>query len=745
MKRGYVLCWLAIAGASYAAAQVEFPNGVKPRTPQQYSPAEGAGDRYVLVERPNTVVRAAPRESAPVVKRAGFREAFLAYGDNPEYYLVKEEPDVWGYIRKDEVLARQYSMTPDDKAKAEGAADGGTRSASANIFLKAVIRNNLQISVSQSVNLLSGPGPDYPVVETVSLADIYFVFDWKKGRDGKEYVLLGWDAAWDSERASADNIVRGWVRLEQCTIWDSRVAVYYSRNNTARRPKVAIYRTLAEAQTGDTKNAIALESENSLKSLTYSRSRFPVLQDARNGFLKIAYIADPSKDLKISLDAANKAQETLRNMQVLFIIDGTISMGPYFKQVQRAVRDYVASIPSQELPRYHFAVSVYRDYEDGPNGEMELIAGFDDPSGFDKLGDLKERSDPSDKTLEEAVFNGIIRSVKAVKWQEGNFKVVVVIGDHPNHPVDTRGFTADKVVRELRAIPGAGFQFHALNVHYTEELKHLNQEFVAEMRQIANQFTPAGKIEMIRNNGANMEDFRRSVVDVLHRVIMASGNLGEITTGFREGKTANELAPIYGTDMTALAIRLLAELHITPEIINQSGVTQISQDGWVRSTTGADQLMEPWVYIERTRLDEYRGFLASLVRVSAQRSARSGEIVAQAVQHVTGDPLLPRETVAEYATREFVIPFRDDSTILNKTPDQLQQALGEQNFWSQFRKRVSYSYEVLGLVEEEKDPAALRWDEAQRGWIVQNAAHVTSWVTSRGGEKYCWVPMGFLP
>src|SRR5262249_1859774 len=157
-----------------------------------------------------------------------------------------------------------------------------------------------------------------------------------------------------------------------------------------------------------------------------------------------------------------------------------------------------------------------RDYEDGPEA-AELIADFNDKNLLQKLGSLKEHSSPDDKTLEEAMFNGILTAVKGASWQPGDLKTVVVIGDHPNHPVDPRGYTTDSLARELQKVAQSGFRFNAINVNVNDQYKRLNDEFLNQVRQIGNQLKPIGRFEQVREN-SDMDRFRQAVKNVLRNV-----------------------------------------------------------------------------------------------------------------------------------------------------------------------------------------------------------------------------------
>jgi hypothetical protein len=738
MKKLFLACtFVAVVSCGIAAPQqIYFPQG-KPPSSRPLRNRVG-GLLYLMVIVPDAPLLAEPSETARRIPHTtAFREVFLAFAEDASrrFYLVRaqRDPEVWGWINRSSLLS-------DPQCK---------RSANRNnpAFMKVALRNTFQ-APAEMVSIYGGPGANYDIVGQSRLADILYVYEEKTGADGKNYLLVGWDAEWNPDRP---NSICGWVRKDQGTIWDHRIAVYYNRQNIKSRPLVRIFRTEQGLKANDGQDVLARETSNSDRMLTYDRARFPILQDGE--MMKIAFIGAPPR----IVDAIHVVMEKARNMQVFFVIDGTISMGRYFQQVQKAVRAYIDSIAPAEKARYHFAVAVYRDYQDGETGEMEFVADFDDQNGLERLGALQERSDPSDRTLEEALFNGIIRSVTRASWQPGMLKTVVVIGDHPNHrqEADRKGYSAQSVVTALEAYTkekglGSGFRFHAINVNVMERHQNLNDEFMRQMRQIGNQFKPVGRFEQVGSEQGDLDRFRGMVTGVLHNVLETSERVVQVIQAIVEfvgGKPPDALDAIYGTEVMRLAVNILAEDDITPEAIKRSVVgRQIALEGWVLKTSSGQQLMEPWVYIERTELDEFRGFLASLMRGSEQRQ-RASQLVKDAVMRTTGDQLVKGETIQDYIKRAFALPFRGDSTLLSKTPEELQQALGNQAFWSQFRRRVGYSYEALALVSEERDPSVLRWDTTQNKWVrtTNDPAKVQSWVTSAGGSKFCWIPLDFIP
>ena len=136
---------------------------------------------------------------------------------------------------------------------------------------------------------------------------------------------------------------------------------------------------------------------------------------------------------------ANDLKESLRKLNILFVIDGTKSMQPYFESTARAIEesmkelDKMGSRKSSIVNEINFAVGVYRDKKNiitksyeykefTPSNRFEEITKFLRSVQCDSKGD---------KDIAENVYEGLYNSMQKFKKNQKN--VVILIGDAGDH------------------------------------------------------------------------------------------------------------------------------------------------------------------------------------------------------------------------------------------------------------------------------------------------------------------------
>ena len=257
------------------------------------------------------------------------------------------------------------------------------------------------------------------------------------------YLLAEVPQILDVKRDAA--LVKGWVLKTQTTAWNHRLAyeVNWDAKAVAERKakgqKAKIYTT--KAATGAT---IYTEPSN----YYYKRDigevdRFPVL-DVYNGVSKVGVIGDLRSESGETLSSEEFAKMkhvidsmsgALRNVNVIFVIDGTSSMVPYSRAIQTAIRETMRDL-LKSTNNYRFGALIYRDASEGNantinytrdlssnyNGVTSLLSRYMTPT-FNRCN-----NDP-----EEAVFYGIKKAVERFDPPAGESNFVILIGDCGNH------------------------------------------------------------------------------------------------------------------------------------------------------------------------------------------------------------------------------------------------------------------------------------------------------------------------
>lgn len=240
-------------------------------------------------------------------------------------------------------------------------------------------------------------------------------------------------------------LVKGWVLKNQTTAWNHRLALEVNWDDKAvverksKQKKAKIYS--AKTVTGD-----AIYTEPS--SYYYKRDigevdRFPVL-DVYNGISKVGVIGDLRSDNGGTLSGHEFAQikhvidsmsGSLRNVNVIFVIDATSSMVPYSNAIQTAVKQTTRSLMGS-ANNFKFAALLYRDASEGLSNVLNKSRDLS--SSYNGLTSLLSRNmtatfNRCNNDPEEAVFYGIKTAVEYFDPPAGESNYVILIGDCGNH------------------------------------------------------------------------------------------------------------------------------------------------------------------------------------------------------------------------------------------------------------------------------------------------------------------------
>ncbi|MBE6304955.1 MAG: VWA domain-containing protein [Bacteroidales bacterium] len=194
--------------------------------------------------------------------------------------------------------------------------------------------------------------------------------------------------------------------------------------------------------------------------------RFPILENDANkdALYKITTIASGrvinyAKDNARKIELKRKAEDfsnKLNNINLIFVIDGTVSMKPYFVSVKEAIKEGLKYFNAKKYkPR--IGIVIYRDYADG-NAMIESLPLVDEDdlrwhTFLDNVGNLGygAKSSPTDKTYTEALYAGIDAGLDAQKmgYNKDQSNLMIVVGDCGNAPDDPKAPVKDDIIRKL--------------------------------------------------------------------------------------------------------------------------------------------------------------------------------------------------------------------------------------------------------------------------------------------------------
>lgn len=197
------------------------------------------------------------------------------------------------------------------------------------------------------------------------------------------------------------------------------------------------------------------------------QARFPLLDnDSKNDDLyKVTSFGSAGRSVIVNQSAdvdvkwtreKERLTKQLQNVNVIFVIDGTKSMNPYFKSVKDAINK---SFTYFEKQNYNIKVGavIYRDYADGDAMiETQPLVSYKDPRIVKFLDNIGNKgygaaSSPNDHTHTEALYAGIDAALdsKAMGYTPEQANLMIVVGDCGNAEIDTKSPDAASLTKRL--------------------------------------------------------------------------------------------------------------------------------------------------------------------------------------------------------------------------------------------------------------------------------------------------------
>jgi len=239
--------------------------------------------------------------------------------------------------------------------------------------------------------------------------------------------------------------IKGWVLKSQTTAWNHRLAyeMNWDEKAVAERKskgvKAKIYSTKAASGTTLHEESAGYYSRRDIGEV----DRYPVL-DVFNGVSEVGVIGDLKAENGKSLSSFEFAKikhvidsmsASLRNVNVIFVIDATSSMIPYSKAIQDAIKNAMRDLRNSNN-NYRFGVLLYRDASEGKGNEINFSRDL--TSNYNGVNSNISRFmtptfNKCNNDAPEAVFYGIKKAIERFDPPSGESNYVILIGDCGNH------------------------------------------------------------------------------------------------------------------------------------------------------------------------------------------------------------------------------------------------------------------------------------------------------------------------
>jgi len=142
-----------------------------------------------------------------------------------------------------------------------------------------------------------------------------------------------------------------------------------------------------------------------------------------------------------------KSDNAINDIDVVFILDATGSMGPYIEEAKRMITDITNKI-IRENPDLDIRVALvlYRDHPPQEYSFVTQVNDFVNPAEFDALIRPVFASGGGDHP--EAVWDGVDAAF-GLSWREGADRAAYLIGDAPPHKQCLCGITPEALIESL--------------------------------------------------------------------------------------------------------------------------------------------------------------------------------------------------------------------------------------------------------------------------------------------------------
>jgi uncharacterized protein YjbI with pentapeptide repeats len=698
---------------------------------------------------------------------------------------------------------------------------GGASRLEARVIVKN--RVNIKSGFAQRAPLFNEPfvgdvePPEAQSRGAIEQFEVLSVFDIKRAtgqacrsfRDPDCFLRVG--------SSSTQGLVRtrGWMRGSDVEFWPSPLAIYYAPGKQGLK----IHLTEQSARIGTPfatpaaqESILAYQPEGRFEEPRQRNiMRFPIIRGTRlpepatpvSGSMTATVPASyayeilftgqacaenipggdciPEPQIKDEVARLGQAVRAISNIDVMFVVAATESMGPYLQSIVQALRRQVEKATASRQWSFRYSVVVYGDYNRTREGGLDYYAlpFSSDLSGLDPLQRIGTYQDEN-RDFPEAPFAALERAASHAAWRvEAANRLIIWIGDHGNRDVgkhrtavgeliETK--TAQSVVdaikerdarlRENTRATGAGTKTHFLAIQLrTGTSTPASEQSSLKFRQDAEAIrrglgeTTFSTIQAAVNRSSDRDQSAlvnsiSSQIDLIFNAVaearQVAGALGGDSTGI-----SGNLAP-----PALLGREFLSQLGFSPEQLREVGRRiQIVRNGFVFQSARNPEYRY-WLGLRQPEFSdvlEKTRQLCENLRYSDRVNAVESSILAL-VRAVTLSEIRPNETVRDFYTRVFSVPVNTISPMLGEgTPADfvrtwrgLSHTQQEQAVAGVCKKAHLLQYAAEGQVVEEVDlvfednAVKLRSGATARDFDWR-------WFSPEARTVWFFIPLEFLP
>jgi hypothetical protein len=433
------------------------------------------------------------------------------------------------------------------------------------LFQRVILRPGARLAERPDANAPAQPTPGFGV---------FYVYA-RQGSGADAWLEIG---------AAQDGRTQGWVPAERTIDWKQTMVLAF--NNPAGRDRAMFFRDAATPRALWLNTRGGAAEATRLREAARANAEGPVIALEPENFIDITrqfYLLPIISADRVENEAAQEARllevisapaqaappppadpDALRNYRgaVVFVVDTTISMGPYIDRTREALKRVVDRIRDTAVrDNFRFGMVAFRDHLGG-NPRLEYV------TRMVSLPDLAEASDAilprlsqlaeareSNEGFDEDSLAGIKLALDEVPWQQYGGRFVILVTDAGARDAkDPRGQTqmGPEEMRQLAQSEAKQVAIYAIHLK-TPEGRNNHARAERQYRELT-RFGAAGELYYPINEG-NMGQFGQTV-DALTDALLAqvAAAVGRPIAGIRAPQSAaerriSEQAEIVGTAM----------------------------------------------------------------------------------------------------------------------------------------------------------------------------------------------------
>jgi len=339
-----------------------------------------------------------------------------------------------GWVHKDKVLMWTHCLMHPNK-----------------VARKSMILNQVSSNGASSVTELKAQvlrfatNPQRSVVSDREsrLFEIFYVY-----KEEGNSLLLGQGYSCAGTEKVKQTIL-GWVPKSRVVPWDYRIATepnWYHEGAEERKKKgksAQVFRTKEDAQKYKRNESAAAY----WKADTYGNRpsgywrRFPILGKT-DDIWKVGLMGSvkTSTGLAVNnvklMEKITELEKRKRKINIAFVVDGTQSMGNYFKAttqaIQNAVNELSVMYGKQNQNTLRYGAVVFRDYAE-KDRKIELRSLTSNPNQIISFLNAIEAKDYFDRDKPEALYYGLKNTLEHIGFKENEANFIILIGDVGTH------------------------------------------------------------------------------------------------------------------------------------------------------------------------------------------------------------------------------------------------------------------------------------------------------------------------